>query len=130
MLETTIIIDERRFFEWKQEEEEEVEEKAAMKTIYKVFCLIIFIDSNRIIAHDNVQKDLTIRSIDSNSKTNDQPFRVNLTCKFCTAIIWLNLGLRRYRLRSYNIHQNKMKERRQKNEEKKKKRLINIDFKC
>lgn len=61
-----------------------------MKSIYKVFCLIIFIDSNKIIAHDNVQKDLTIRSIDSNSKSNsnDQPFRVNLTCKFCTAIIF------------------------------------------
>lgn len=53
-----------------------------MQFSIKVFFILVFISGNGLIAHDNQQKNLSVRSIDSNSKLNDQPLRVNLTCKF------------------------------------------------
>lgn len=61
-----------------------------MQYFYKVFCLLIFIGGNGMVAHDSQQKDLTIRSIDSNTKSNDQPLRVNLTCKFRAFVYQIN----------------------------------------
>ncbi|XP_055324451.1 uncharacterized protein LOC129579016 isoform X1 [Sitodiplosis mosellana] len=50
-----------------------------MQIFLKVFCILVAINGNGICGSDNVQKELTIRSIEGNSKSSDQPFRVNLT---------------------------------------------------
>lgn len=54
-----------------------------MRMVLHLFYLPLIVCSHGIIASDS--KDKSIRSIDTNSKTNDQPFRVNLTCKYLRA---------------------------------------------
>lgn len=51
-----------------------------MRMVLHLFYLPLIVCNHGIIASDS--KDKSIRSIDTNSKTNDQPFRVNLTCKY------------------------------------------------
>lgn len=52
-----------------------------MQIFLIVFCILVAINGNAICGSDNIQKELTIRSVEGNSKFSDQPFRVNLTCK-------------------------------------------------
>lgn len=52
-----------------------------MQILFKVVCISIAISCNGIFAGDDEPKEISVRSIDSNSKSSDQPFRVNLSCK-------------------------------------------------
>lgn len=48
-----------------------------------IYVSILISGTSFVLAGDIPQKELTIRSIDANSKSNsEQPARVNLTCKF------------------------------------------------